>query len=492
MGKLHLTPHLIATSGKTASCILDQLPESCWTDPEAVFLDICSKNGAVLQGCVSRLMKGLADAIPNEDERHAHILQKQVFAVSPTADTAKATRLALYGEKGAKAFGFSSEDGGVFFEQCRHTYLGDSKTCFDCGLEKKLFGEGGIEAYPGLHRSVNYSRWLARLPKGRLYIASDPIFTVPHPARAAKGDAKGFAIGYRFFEKAEALKAACIAMALSGKWMVERRGAGAAFRKKISDCRSIARFEIFEDAEACFDGVRVKGGACFFLYDREWHSPECQFVTHRADGTVLSEIRRLSLDGGLVCRSKDEMLLENLISRACSSKKEKTLADHYSSASTYGLPTNLKDYSEEPFEGSVKVYMNRGRIGYVRLDQIKPEARCRIKRWRVAVPAAFGDKVWQNADIKPILLEPGSAANASMITLDGWKDDAECRAVCSNLTKMAYVRHCLNIAKNTHHAAESVYGMIPACGLADPDWDDSRFKSHFSIPDDLHSRLMAG
>ena len=55
-----------------------------WADKTVRFLDPCTKSGVFLREITSRLNKGLADEIPNLEERVDHIVTKQVFGIAIT------------------------------------------------------------------------------------------------------------------------------------------------------------------------------------------------------------------------------------------------------------------------------------------------------------------------------------------------------------------------------------------------------------------------
>ncbi len=55
-----------------------------WADKTVKFLDPCTKSGVLLREITSRLTTGLADEMPNLEERVDHILTKQVFGIGIT------------------------------------------------------------------------------------------------------------------------------------------------------------------------------------------------------------------------------------------------------------------------------------------------------------------------------------------------------------------------------------------------------------------------
>ena len=115
----------VFTPPEFANRMLDTLAEAwaadngganIWADKTVRFLDPCTKSGVFLREITSRLTKGLADEIPDLEERVDHILTKQVFGIGITYLTSLLARRSVYCSKHAKgkhsiAKSFASDDG---------------------------------------------------------------------------------------------------------------------------------------------------------------------------------------------------------------------------------------------------------------------------------------------------------------------------------------------------------------------------------------------
>src|SRR5215212_10178684 len=83
----------VFTPPEFANRMLDTLAEAwavdhdgadLWADRTVRFLDPCTKSGVFLREITSRLIRGLADEMPNLEERVDHILTRQVFGIGIT------------------------------------------------------------------------------------------------------------------------------------------------------------------------------------------------------------------------------------------------------------------------------------------------------------------------------------------------------------------------------------------------------------------------
>ena len=101
----------VFTPPEFANRMLDTLAEAwaanhgganIWADKTVRFLDPCTKSGVFLREITSRLTKGLADEMPDLEERVNHILTKQVFGIGITHLTSLLARRSVYCSKHAK------------------------------------------------------------------------------------------------------------------------------------------------------------------------------------------------------------------------------------------------------------------------------------------------------------------------------------------------------------------------------------------------------
>jgi site-specific DNA-methyltransferase (adenine-specific) len=116
----------VFTPPSVVNAMLDMLPESLWRDKNATFLDPVTKSGVFLREIAKRLIDGLKDEIPNQQERINHILTRQLFGIGITELTALLSRRSLYCTKAANSkysvcTEFKSGDGNILYKRIHHT-----------------------------------------------------------------------------------------------------------------------------------------------------------------------------------------------------------------------------------------------------------------------------------------------------------------------------------------------------------------------------------
>lgn len=147
----------IFTSASVANKMLDLLPQELFKNPNSKFLDPFCKTGVFLREIVKRLIEGLKEIYPDEQERINHILSKQVYGIAITELTSLVSRRSIYCSKYANGefstcTEFDNEDGNIRFKPCKHTWSFDN--CIYCGVNKKTYDrpeEYESHAYEFIH-----------------------------------------------------------------------------------------------------------------------------------------------------------------------------------------------------------------------------------------------------------------------------------------------------------------------------------------------------
>ena len=152
----------VFTPPELANRMLDTMAEAwstdhgganIWASRNVRFLDPCTKTGVFLREIASRLAKGLADEIPDLQERVDHILTQQVFGIGITHLTSMLARRSLYCSKHANGVHsinrrFNSDAGNIWFERTAHTW--EQGKCKHCGASQKSLDRGERARNPRL------------------------------------------------------------------------------------------------------------------------------------------------------------------------------------------------------------------------------------------------------------------------------------------------------------------------------------------------------
>ncbi|SOD17950.1 Eco57I restriction-modification methylase domain-containing protein [Nitrosomonas ureae] len=243
-----------------------------WADKTIRFLDPCTKSGVFLREITSRLTKGLADEMPNLNERVNHILTRQVFGIGITNLTSLLARRSVYCSKHANgqhsiAKSFTSDAGNIWFERLKHTWA--SGKCTFCGASQTALDRGAVletHAYAFIHTD-NIKTRMAELFGGNMQF--DVI--VGNPPYQLDDDGFGTSaapIYNKFVEQAKKLEPRLLSMVIPARWFSGGKGLDD-FRASMLKDERLRIIEDFPDSNDVFPGTQIKGGICYFLWDRD-------------------------------------------------------------------------------------------------------------------------------------------------------------------------------------------------------------------------------
>lgn len=482
----------VFTPPEFANRMLDTLAEAwatankgadLWADSSVRFLDPFTKSGVFLREVTSRLTKGLANKIPNLEDRIDHILTKQVFGIGITHLTSLLARRSLYCSKHANgdhsiAKSFGSDQGNVWFERMEHTW-GDTK-CEFCGAPRAILDrEVGLEtyAYAFIHTNDIKAR-VAELFGGTMQfdvIIGNP----PYQMKGGAGGSSDSSIYHLFVEQAKKLEPKFLSMVIPSRWMAGGRGLDE-FRSQMLNSGHLRSLTDFQDSGEAFPGVQIKGGICYFLWDAE-HKGTCN-VTRVAHG--VEHVQQNRSLGEFDVFIRDERALDIL--RKVIAKQEPSVVELVSGDTPFGIATNFQDWSEKKGTGKIPLYLiNRTKrtIGYVDRSVIRKNVEA-IDSWKVFVPEAYGAGETFPHQIlgKEIVAPPPSVCTQSYLVVSPFQTERAAQSFTSYYRTRLF-RFLVSLRKITQHALRSTYSWVPQQAW-DCDWTDEMLYTKYGITSD--------
>jgi len=470
----------VFTPPELANRILDTLAEAwaadhgganIWADKTVKFLDPFTKSGVFLREITSRLTKGLAAKIPNLEKRVDHILTKQVFGIGITHLTSLLARRSLYCSKHANgkhsvAKSFKVDSGNIWFERTEHTWA--SGKCEYCGASQKTFERGeGLEthAYAFIHTDDIKAR-IAELFGGDMQF--DVIIGNPPYQLDDGGYGTSAAPIYnKFVDQAKKLNPRLLTMIIPARWFAGGKGLDE-FRESMLTDNRLRSIDDYLSASDVFPGVGLKGGVCYFLWDRDSPGP-CRVTTHFKDWPDSIATRPLLEKGADVFIRFNEgvSILKKVLAVESGKSKSLLLPEGkrfdrlVTSARAFGFRTFFKGKTTKS-RGDLLIYQNGG-TGYVPRRSVTTGAHL-IDKWKLfagyAAPGTGNKDTYPHRIIStPFIGEPGSISSETYLCIGPFDSKKQAESVLSYLS-CRLTRLLILLHKPSQHVTRKVYTFV--------------------------------
>lgn len=380
MSKLNYNPDVLSclanlsndevfTPPSLANQMLDMLPQELFRSPETKFLDPCAKSGVFLREIAKRLIAGLADKIPDLQERIDHILHHQLYGIAITRLTSLMSRRSLYCSKNASGkyalSHFDTADGNIRFKDIRHTW--QNGKCRYCGASQEVYDRDDTlesHAYEFIHTDK----------PNTLYnnMTFDVIIgNPPYQLDDGGNGASASPIYQLFIEQAKKLNPKYLVMIIPSRWFAGGKGLDG-FRERMLNDGRIRTLVDYPNAKDCFPETSIGGGVCYFLWDNAYNGPCLVTNVH---GNLSNSMERKLNKYDIFVRFNEAVHIIDKVR----SKGEKTFVNIVSSRNPFGLSSSTRgntrkgqnDYMLVTSGGNTYIYQDSVQQGKNLVDKYK-------------------------------------------------------------------------------------------------------------------------
>ncbi|MGI5989231.1 MAG: adenine-specific methyltransferase EcoRI family protein [Lachnospiraceae bacterium] len=278
-----------------------------------------------------------------------------------------------------------------------------------------------------------------------------------------------------FVEQAVRLNPRYLSMIIPARWYAGGKGLDKFRRAMLHDDR-ITRLHDFVNASDCFSGVEIKGGVCYFLWERDKHD-SCTVYSHKGD-EIVSAMKRPLLEEG-----EDTFIRYNeaiTILRKVRALHENTFNTIVSVRKPFGLATDFKEYQKSrDAEHPIFIYAQHD-TGYVAKSQILKNPDW-VGKWKLYIPEAIGAGKTKTDVLRPIVGKPGTICSETYVVVGPFGDEETVRHI-ESYVKTRFFHFMLGLKKISQHTTSKTYALVPMQDFS-RDWSDDDLYRKYQLSD---------
>lgn len=476
--------------------ILDMLPQDLFRNPSTKFLDPAVKSGVFLREIAKRLIVGLADKIPNLQDRCDWIFKNQLYGIAITELTSLLSRRSIYCSKYPNSpfsiTRFDDVQGNIKYHKVRHNWdhAGVNGKCVFCGTTY----DGDIGDLNREGMETHAYEFIHTLHPEEIFgmkfdvICSNPPYQLSTGGglESTKAATQAKPIYNLFVEQAKKLNPRYITMIIPARWYSGGIGLND-FRQKMINDKHMTKLVDYANSKDCFHGVDIAGGVCYFLWERDREENDCE-ITNILGDAINTMRRPLNEFGSFFMRSNISM---NLISKV-RSKTTHFMDEMVSSLDTFGLPTQERGH-EQKKPGDIvllhSVGANKQGKSFIERSKVKKNWDL-IDKYKVKISRMIP----QNGEVGidpakgyrsiagPYILKPGEVDTFSYLNIGFFDTENEARNFLYYI-QCKFPRYLLRTTYSGVNVSQGNFVFVPIMDFTRK-WTDQELYSYFELTED--------
>lgn len=406
---------VVKTPAVLVERILDIFPSEVWGDKTKKWLVPVSKSGVFELGIYCRLMKGLANIIPDVNDRRKWIVCEMIYSFTPTAACELFVRRNYLGKVWNNMRGYNEHIGNV----CERDFL------------KARVGKSGEvmvkKEADGKEKYVKFDCIVGNPPYQDNSKANDPKNIYPD-----------------FVIKAMECNPKYMSMVIPARWMMGSGKGIQSFLDTMLNSKQLSKIVVEKDSSKWFPDVSIKGGVMYFLHDQRHNS-----------SVVNVDDNEIDLNG-------EDCIITDPIGLSIKTKVLEKSTNTFDKVMLGSCPFEIRSTHKEWTNDVGNSYIchnsgkgNSAKTCRISKDLIKKNVEY-IDKYKMCCACGYGS----DGIPMPFVIGPGHVVSQSYLVMTYSNSEQECNnAALFFSTHLA--QYLISLLKNTQNVAKRVFKYLP-------------------------------
>ena len=288
----------------------------------------------------------------------------------------------------------------------------------------------------------------------------------------------------KFVKSAIKLNPKYLTMIIPARWYSGGKGLDG-FRDEMLHDNRLRIIHDFPETSDCFPGINIRGGVCYFLWDRD-HKGNCTVYNHK-NNIVTSFIDRNLLEGEATTfiRYNEAISILNKVRYF----NEGTMDKRVQSRLPFGIPSNFDDYELTPTINTNIVLFRSDRSKssqkqvFINKKHITKNLNWKDRKKVLVSKASPGGDEYPHSIIStPIYADVNSVCTETYLIVDFVNNETEGQNLISYMSTR-FFRFMMSLIKNTQNISKSVFAFVPIQDFSKP-WTDEELYAKYGLTDE--------
>ena len=464
----------ITTPAKTASEIIDLLPDECFysltNSEDKQIMDIASKMGEFAVAIVNRCDR-LGISIDNIKDKIVSI---------PTSSIAYEFTRKVYEVLGLDVSAIAETFYSYDLLEMKNSTANDNQ---DDELDSIIISR--ILSQKKKMSAITLCDTIAEMKEADIMRFNAVVGNPPYQEYDGGAGVSSKAIYPYFVEIAKKLNPTYASLIIPAKWFTGGKNLNG-FRESMLNDIHVRELHDYLHPEEVFPNTNNRGGICCFLWDKNYDNLESKMtvVTHEGGDLITESVRDFKIRGMDIFLRNSKAI--GLLDKVIPDESVPTMQAHISAAKAFGFRTFF--ISDSKFRPSadgvmdpIKCYGRGGKIGYVERNEVISHAEW-IDRWKVFIPESNNIGTELNDDNQNSFVgAPREVCTESYLCVGADLNLTETTANnLSQYLKTKFARFFLSLVKASQHGTAKMYRFVPLVDLSD-NWTDEKLYKKYHL-----------